>query len=197
MDINKEQTIETLPGFYPLTVVEDKTGYFCNVLVGDHVIGMIDEGTANNFRVRIDKAYTTQSGRFFTSDDFNTRDAAVKWIRDKWVAFVNDIAEPVPFEKIIEQVDRLIEQMKTAVNSKAQTSTACRIRCPQCQLVQDARVEMFKGDPFCTYVHHCTQCKYIITESEWNEVTPGDEILNGNGDQSQPGGVMNNSKNHQ
>lgn len=46
-----------------------------------------------------------------------------------------------------------------------------RIRCPQCNLVQDAKVEYYRGDPWPIFVHNCTQCKYVIMESEWEEVT--------------------------
>ncbi len=46
-----------------------------------------------------------------------------------------------------------------------------RIRCPECNFVQDAKIEFYEGDPWQTYVHTCTQCKYVIMESEWNEVT--------------------------
>ena len=42
------------------------------------------------------------------------------------------------------------------------------IRCPACHKVQDAAV--LHTYPFYTYVHHCINCKYVIMESEWEEV---------------------------
>ncbi len=45
-----------------------------------------------------------------------------------------------------------------------------RIKCPQCDHVQDA--EVWKDDwmPFPVYVHDCESCGYTITESEWEKV---------------------------
>ena len=42
------------------------------------------------------------------------------------------------------------------------------IQCPVCDLVQVAEIE--NTFPWGTYIHHCTRCKYIIMESEWNSV---------------------------
>lgn len=42
------------------------------------------------------------------------------------------------------------------------------IICPECGLQQWATVE--HTIPFASYVHHCTGCKYIIMESEWQTV---------------------------
>jgi hypothetical protein len=42
------------------------------------------------------------------------------------------------------------------------------IKCPECGLVQNARVE--HTIPWYTYIHHCTQCEYVIMESEWDEI---------------------------
>jgi len=41
-----------------------------------------------------------------------------------------------------------------------------KIICPQCESIQNAIVEMTK--PFPIFIHECTNCKYIIMESEWN-----------------------------
>lgn len=41
------------------------------------------------------------------------------------------------------------------------------IRCPKCGKVQDAVVQHSK--PFWAYVHDC-ECKYTITDSEWEVV---------------------------
>jgi len=44
------------------------------------------------------------------------------------------------------------------------------IVCPECKTIQGAIVEdVF---PWGIYVHHCVECKYVITESEWEEVKP-------------------------
>lgn len=42
------------------------------------------------------------------------------------------------------------------------------IRCPNCESVQVATVE--HTVPWYTYVHTCTNCEYIILESEWGVV---------------------------
>ena len=43
-----------------------------------------------------------------------------------------------------------------------------RIRCPECRFLQDATVK--HSEPFNVYVHCCTLCGHLITESEWEEV---------------------------
>lgn len=42
------------------------------------------------------------------------------------------------------------------------------IKCPNCGLVQRAKVEV--SSPFNVYFHTCTLCRYEIMESEWNKV---------------------------
>lgn len=49
------------------------------------------------------------------------------------------------------------------VESHAET-----IICPECESEQRAIVE--HTWPWWSYVHICTECNYIILESEWNEV---------------------------
>ncbi len=46
------------------------------------------------------------------------------------------------------------------------------IWCPECRTVQVASVE--HTAPFFTHIHECTQCKYMILESEWNQTTTGE-----------------------
>lgn len=41
-----------------------------------------------------------------------------------------------------------------------------KIECPNCGDIQDAEVE--HTTPFHSYVHYCTECEYMIGESEWN-----------------------------
>ena len=48
---------------------------------------------------------------------------------------------------------------------KTHTAT---ITCPECGTIQVATIE--ETIPFWTYIHHCEQCKYIIQESEWEEI---------------------------
>jgi ribosomal protein L37AE/L43A len=42
------------------------------------------------------------------------------------------------------------------------------IRCPNCIQLQNATVK--HTEPFYTYIHECSNCKYVITESDWDEV---------------------------
>lgn len=44
------------------------------------------------------------------------------------------------------------------------------IKCPECSLVQEAKVEY--TFPWNTFVHDCIQCNYVIMESEWHKVLP-------------------------
>lgn len=43
------------------------------------------------------------------------------------------------------------------------------IFCPKCGSFQQA--EVLPAIPWPIYVHDCTACGYIITESEWNKAT--------------------------
>jgi hypothetical protein len=43
------------------------------------------------------------------------------------------------------------------------------IECPNCGAIETATVE--HGVPFNTYIHHCSECQYIIMESEWEPVS--------------------------
>jgi len=53
-----------------------------------------------------------------------------------------------------------------------------KIICPQCQSIQDANVEpCWTWD---VYIHKCTECKYIIMESEWNEIQNNKNLENEN-----------------
>ena len=62
----------------------------------------------------------------------------------------------------------------TAERQKAQPTHAYisthteRIRCPQCEHEQKAKVEHMI--PWNSYCHVCAQCEYIILESEWERV---------------------------
>jgi len=44
------------------------------------------------------------------------------------------------------------------------TETIC---CPNCNNIQKA--EVTNGIPFATYIHECTNCAYMIMESEWKK----------------------------
>lgn len=44
------------------------------------------------------------------------------------------------------------------------------IKCPNCETTQAAIVE--KTPVWYIYNHTCTNCKYDIMESEWNEIKP-------------------------
>jgi rubredoxin len=43
-----------------------------------------------------------------------------------------------------------------------------KIKCPNCGHVQKSKIR--KTLPFYTYIHECEKCKYVITESDWEEV---------------------------
>lgn len=47
-------------------------------------------------------------------------------------------------------------------------SHAEKIICPECKSIQDAIVE--HTPLWNMYVHECTECGYIIMESEWERV---------------------------
>jgi len=44
------------------------------------------------------------------------------------------------------------------------------IICPKCEHEQKAEIQFEDWMPFPCYVHECTNCGYIITESEWEPV---------------------------
>lgn len=46
------------------------------------------------------------------------------------------------------------------------------IQCPECNYVQEADVTQHENMPFATYIHKCIRCQYLITESEWNQLSP-------------------------
>ncbi len=48
-----------------------------------------------------------------------------------------------------------------------------QIRCPECQSIQAATIK--QTAPFLTYLHDCTNCGYVIMESEWDEVKGGEK----------------------
>lgn len=45
------------------------------------------------------------------------------------------------------------------------------IECPNCGAQQEAEVTWTKGHPWPSFVHTCTECEYLIGESEWNSVS--------------------------
>jgi hypothetical protein len=46
------------------------------------------------------------------------------------------------------------------------------IECPECGSIQGALVYQKAWHPFQTYIHRCTECEYMITESDWQCVEP-------------------------
>jgi rubredoxin len=52
------------------------------------------------------------------------------------------------------------------------TSYEEHIICPSCESQQTATVRLRPNEPFWDYVHTCTECGYIITESEWEYDDP-------------------------
>ncbi len=47
------------------------------------------------------------------------------------------------------------------------------IECPECNTAQWATVE--HNIPWNTFIHECENCKYIIMESEWNNILKSNE----------------------
>jgi len=92
MDSVKEhQTIETLPGFKPLEIVEHSTGYHFDLKIDGIVIGFIDEGFRYQYRAHIENHFCINHGRFHSYDYFKQHDDAVRFIRDQWVLFLQHL----------------------------------------------------------------------------------------------------------
>jgi C4-type Zn-finger protein len=54
---------------------------------------------------------------------------------------------------------------------KADTTIKTVIQCPECNAIQEAKVEKGNEYPyFNAYIHTCNTCGYVIMESEWDEV---------------------------
>ncbi len=51
-----------------------------------------------------------------------------------------------------------------------------KIVCPQCGSIETA-IEDYNSRPWATYIHNCSQCEYVIMESEWEEVTVTKQLL--------------------
>lgn len=58
----------------------------------------------------------------------------------------------------------------TSLQAKTDNIKSEEIECPSCNKRQQAQIICGKGDPWPILVHKCTQCQYVITESEWNAV---------------------------
>ena len=52
-----------------------------------------------------------------------------------------------------------------------------QIVCPECEAEQTGTIDLTTW-PWNTYIHTCTNCGYLIMESEWNflSLTPGSEL---------------------
>ena len=64
----------------------------------------------------------------------------------------------------------LFKRIKQKAMKTDNTFTPVIIRCPECNTIQAAIIEY--TEPWCTYIHHCVICEYIIMESEREEVKP-------------------------
>jgi phage FluMu protein Com len=42
------------------------------------------------------------------------------------------------------------------------------IKCPECDTIQQAEVEHTTA--WNIYIHHCKNCNYTITESDWDKI---------------------------
>jgi len=72
---------------------------------------------------------------------------------------------------------KLDETKKTAGGRKAYlyelASHEESIQCPGCNSIQLATVQ--HTQPFATKIHHCTNCEYIIMESDWCKINPNEQ----------------------
>ena len=48
-----------------------------------------------------------------------------------------------------------------------------KLRCPKCEIEQEAEECHYESDPFPAYVHECVECKYMIGESDWDYAVGG------------------------
>lgn len=62
------------------------------------------------------------------------------------------------------------------MNAIIETIRTDVIRCPRCETVQYADVEKTPYAPRPAFVSGCVKCEYVITESEWNEVSETDKL---------------------
>ena len=44
------------------------------------------------------------------------------------------------------------------------------IACPECGSLENANIKV--GNPFNTYIHECSECGFIIMESDWDQYKP-------------------------
>src|SRR5689334_17756944 len=56
---------------------------------------------------------------------------------------------------------------ETANAEQPEQSRTEIIKCPTCGTEQQAKIELYPGEPWPRYLHVCTNCTYIIMESEW------------------------------
>lgn len=97
MDDKKEiKTIETMPEFKPLQVIEWKTGYGCDIKCDNVLIGVVDENWRDQYRAHVQDHFCRYMGRKLSYDYFEKHDDAVRFIRDRWVEFLKVlIAHPI------------------------------------------------------------------------------------------------------
>ena len=55
--------------------------------------------------------------------------------------------------------------MQKVISTRTET-----IECPECDTIQEAKIDHFEGHPFETVLHECIQCNHIIMEAEWEKV---------------------------
>ena len=90
-DKRQETTIETLPGFKPLTVVPWRSGYGSDVLCDGITIGQVDETFHEQYKSTIADHFALRPGRGAAYQYHTNHDDAVQFIRDRWVAFIGEL----------------------------------------------------------------------------------------------------------
>jgi hypothetical protein len=66
---------------------------------------------------------------------------------------------------------RICNNWAVPIGQKAKESHLEIIRCPECNHLQIATIE--HTAPWYSYVHECSNCKYVIMESEWEGIKTG------------------------
>ena len=48
-----------------------------------------------------------------------------------------------------------------------------KIKCPNCNSIEQGKIEQSEGMPYFDYYGYCKKCDYHITESEFEEIEDG------------------------
>jgi ribosomal protein L37AE/L43A len=89
------------------------------------------------------------------------------FVFDQVQIFYGDVQKKETWEQFTQRIKSAM--LEFATPEKGMESHKEKIKCPNCNSVEDAIVE--HTIPFATFVHTCSQCDYIIMESEWQKAT--------------------------